>query len=87
MLALPVGTVFVFDLYHDDGAAVGDGQVLHFVGYGFFEDGYALQKVSIGLAQADVFLFKQPPGQSAHFPFGTNVGTGTQDDVHVVLLA
>ena len=58
LLALSVRTVFVFDLYHDDGATIGDGQVFHFVGYSLFEDGYTFQKVRIGFAQADIFLFK-----------------------------
>ena len=32
------------------------------------------------------FFFKQPPGQSTHFPFGANVWSGAHDDVHSVLL-
>ena len=39
------------------------------------------------LAQADVLLLQQPPGQTAHFPLGTYIGAGAYDDVHAMLLS
>ena len=50
------------------------------------EDFYALHKVRIALTQLDILLLQQPPGQSAHLPLSTDVGTWTYNDVEAVLL-
>ena len=33
-----------------------------------------------------ILFLQEPPGQTAHFPFGAYIGTRTYDDVHAVLL-
>ena len=83
----PVGAVFVLYLYHDDGTSVLYGHVGYLLGNGFFKDAYTFYEVRVGFAQAYVLLLEQPPGQSAHFPFGTDIGPWAQDDIHIVLLA
>ena len=40
----------------------------------------------MALTQADVLLLQEPPRQTAHLPFCTNVWTRTHDDVHAFLL-
>ena len=52
----------------------------------FFKYTYTLHEVWILLAQAYVLLFQQPPRQSAHLPFGTDVWSGAHNDVHAVAL-
>ena len=38
------------------------------------------------LAQPDILLLEQPPRQTAHFPFCTDIRAGAHDDIHAVLL-
>ena len=39
------------------------------------------------LAQPDILLLEQPPRQTAHFPFCTDIRAGAHDDIHAVLLS
>ena len=86
-LVLTVRTILVLHLHHDDGATILDGERSELLAHFSLENLHALHEVGVLLAQTDVLLLQQPPGQTAHFPFGTNVGTGTHDDVHAVLLS
>ena len=82
-----VGTIFILDLHHDDGTSLVDGEVSHLFGHLRLEDLQTLHKIGIEFAQTNVFLFEQPPWQTTHLPFGTNIRTGTKDDIHAVLLS
>ena len=86
-LIFSVRSIFVFYLYHDDGTAIGNRQVFHLLGYGFFKQSYTLNEVRIGFAQADILFLKQPPWQTTHFPLGANIRSGAKDDIHIILLA
>ena len=81
-----VGAIFVFDLDHDDGAPILDGQGGELLGYLLFEDTDTLHEVGILFAQADIFLFQEPPGQPTHLPLCTDIGSGAHNDVHTVFL-
>ena len=86
-LVLAIRAVLVLHLYHDDGAAILNGQRLQLLAHLLLEDLHALHEVGVALAQADVLLLQQPPGQAAHLPLGTHIGSGSHDDVHAVLLS
>ena len=86
-LIFSVRSIFVFYLYHDDGAAIGNRQVFHLLGNGFFEQSYTFNEVRIGFAQTHILFLKQPPRQTTHFPLGTNIRSGAEDDIHIILLA
>ena len=55
-------------------------------GHLLLEEGHTLHEIRVLLTQPDVFLLEQPPGQTAHFPFGTDVRSGAHNDIHAVLL-
>ena len=86
LLVLAVAAVFVLHLYHDDGATLLDGQVTQLFAYLGLKLLQAFHEEGVFLAQAYVLLLEEPPGQTAHFPFRTNVGTGAYDDIHAILL-
>ena len=81
-----ITAVFVLHLYHDDGSTVLYGERSQLSGHFLFEPIYTRHEVRILFAQAYILLLEQPPGQSAHLPFGTHIGAGTNDNVHAVLL-
>ena len=58
-------------------------------GHFLLEEVHALEEVGVGFAQAYVLVFQEPPRESSHFPLGADVraGTGTQDNLHVVVAA
>ena len=78
--------VFVFDLDHEDGAAVSDLEgsedSADFVEIGFG----GVEKFGIARAESDVGIFEKPPGEAAHFPFGAGVGAGAEDDPEAFFL-
>ena len=82
-----IRTIFVLDLHHDDGTSLVDSEIGDLLGHLRLEDLQALHKIGVELTQTDVLLLEQPPWQTTHLPFGTNIGTRTQDDVHPVLLS
>ena len=82
-----IRTIFVLDLHHDDGASLVDGEVGNLFGHLRLEDLQALHEVGVEFTQTNILLLEQPPWQTAHLPFGTNVRTGTKDDIHAVLLS
>ena len=82
-----VAAELVLHLHHNDGAATGYLQVGKLPRQRGLELAHALHEVRVERAEADVLLFQQPPGQTAHLPLGTAVGPGTDDDVEPVLLA
>ena len=85
-LVRAVRTVFVLHLHHDDGATVLYGQRSQLLAHFALEQTDSFHEVWVRLAQADVLLLEQPPRQAAHFPFGTDVRTGTHNDIHAILL-
>ena len=80
ILVRTVGTVFVFYLGHDNGAALGDLQGFQH-GADFFEISHGrFQKAGVLGTYLQVFILEQPSGEAAKFPFGTHIGTGTHDN-------
>ena len=61
-------------------------QRLQLAGYLLLKPLHALHEVGVLLAQPYVLLLQQPPGQPAHFPFGTGIGPRAHNDVEAVLL-
>ena len=86
-LVLAIGAIFVLHLHHDDGTAFLDGEVTQLLCQLRLELLGALHEERILLAKAYVLFLEQPPGQTAHLPFGTGVRTGAHDDVHAILLS
>ena len=83
---LTIRAIFVLHLHHDDGAAVLYGERLQLLADLFLEELHAFHEVGVALTQLDVFLLEEPPRQTAHLPFGTNVWAWAYDDIHAVLL-
>ena len=87
LVALVVEAVLVLDLDRDDASAID----VH-VG---LEDGEedvvpGVDGVHVGLVVGTddhALLLDEPVGKTTEVPFGTNVGTGSHDDGHVVLLS
>ena len=68
-----VGVVFVFDLDHEERAAVGD--LLRSENAADFEEKFTggFEETRVGCAKSDFFLVEEPPRQAAHFPFGAGI--------------
>ena len=86
-LVLAIRAVFVLHLNHNDGTTVLDSEGFELFTHLLLENSHTFHKIRIALAQLDVLFLQEPPGQTAHFPLGTDVGTRTHDDVHAVLLS
>ena len=83
---LAVEAVFVFDLHHEDRAAVRDLQRAEHAAdllQIFFR---GVEVTRIAGAELDVVVFEQPPGQAAHFPFGAGIRAGPQNHPQAFLL-
>ena len=85
-LVVAEGTVFVFDLYHDDVAAVGSETA----GAEVFEQcmivtSYLFEVAFVVAADGDVFVAEEPCRQTAEFPFTADVRTRTENDVQTEL--
>ena len=85
-LVLAIASVFVLHLDHDDRTSVLNGQRLQLLAHLLLEYLHTLHEVRVAFAQANVLLLQQPPGQTAHLPLGTDIGSRAHDDVHPVLL-
>ena len=85
-LVLAVAAILVFYLHHDDRATALDGQRSELLSHLLLEDLHALHEEWILLTQTDILLLQQPPGQSAHLPLGTDIGSRAHDDIHAVFL-
>lgn len=79
-----IGTIFILHLNHDNGPPVGNRQTGDLLGESLLEQVDTLKEIGIVFAEADILLLKEPPGETTHFPFGADVGTGTKNDLHVV---
>ena len=85
-LVLAIGAVLILHLNHDNRTTILDGQRLQLLAHFLLENLYAFHKIRIALAQTDVLLLQQPPGQTAHFPLSADIGTGAHDDIETVFL-
>ena len=81
-----IGTEFILHLHHDDVSAAGNLQVGQLLTYFLHEDAYTFHVVGIERTELYILFLQEPPGQTAHFPFGAYIGTRSYDDVHAVLL-
>ena len=72
---------------HDDRTTILNGEWSQLLAHFLLEDFYSLHEVRILLTQTDILLLEEPPRQTAHFPFCTNVWTRANDDIHAVLLS
>ena len=86
-LVCRIGTVFIFDLYHNNIASFCDLEVGKLFPDFIHEQFGPFQEIRIVGTQFDIFFFQQPPGQSSHFPFGADVRAGAQHDIHIVFLS
>ena len=87
LLVLAIRAIFVLDLHHDDRAAVLCSESFHLLGHLLLEEVDAFKEIGVAFAQTDVLFLQQPPGESAHFPFGAHIGAGAQNHVHAVVAA
>ena len=72
--------IFIFDLDHEDGPAVGDLKRREFFADALeviFDGGHV---AGVAGAEFDSVVLEEPPGEAAHFPFGAGVGTGAEDN-------
>ena len=81
-----IGSVFIFHLYHNDISSAAHLQIRQFLTNLIHKEFCPFKEIGIIGAELDIFLFQQPPRQSAHFPFRTDIRTGTQHDVHSMFL-
>ena len=73
-------------MHHDNRSAFFNGQVSDLLSQFLGEDTVTFHEVRVLFSQTDVFLLQQPPGQTAHFPFGAYVRAGAHDDIKSVFL-
>ncbi len=71
---------------HDDGAALVDGHVGELFCDLILEYLDTLEEEIVLVAETDILLFEEPPWQASHFPLGTYVGAGSEDDVETFAL-
>ena len=87
-LVVAKARIFVFHLHHQNVTAIAQEHRGELLAHTIQENAGALHKESVFLASDfDIFLFEQPPGQSAHIPFGADIRSRTHDDIHSVLLS
>ena len=86
-LVYAIRAIFIFHLNHDNRTAALYRQVANLLCNLLLKLLYAFKKVWVVLAQTYVFLLKQPPRQTSHFPFGADIRPRTENYLHVVLLA
>ena len=86
-LVLAIATIFVLHLHHDDRSTLLNGKPCKLLAHLLLEDFHAFHEVRVLLTQADVLLLQEPPRQTAHFPFRTNVWTRAHNHVHAILLS
>jgi hypothetical protein len=79
--------IFVFELGHEDGAAVVDLEIGGFLGEGFDVGFDVEEEFRIVGAEFDVFVFEKPGGVAAEFDFSADVGADAIDDPEAVVLA
>ena len=81
-----VGTVLILDLREDDGTTI-DVEVGDETREELIEPGVdVLDVLLIGRTDLDAVLLKNPVGEATELPLGANVGAGTKNGGHVVLL-
>ena len=83
---LAIAAILVLYLHHDDRSTMLYGQRGELLSDFLLEDLHTLHEKRILLAQTDVLLLQQPPGQSTHFPLGADVWSRSHDDVHTIFL-
>ncbi len=83
---LSIESIFVLDLNHKDRAAAGDLQRRQHSSHFHEIAPRSLDVARVASAQLDVLVLEQPPGKTAHFPFGARIRSGTQDDPQALLL-
>ena len=81
-----IRAVFVFHLYHDNISAPSDLQVFQLLAHFMHKHTDTFHIIRIESAQLHTVVLQQPPGKTAHFPFGTHIRTGADDDIHTMLL-
>ena len=85
-MVVSIGTVFIFDLHHDDRSVL-----CELKRFDEFEDAAVigvlrLEKRLVHAAQVHPRFRQEPGGKGAEIPFGTDVATGAQDDHKSFLL-
>ena len=81
-----VAAVFIFDLHHDDGAAMGDLQGSELVAEFFQIGAGGREEARVLTADFQIGLLEEPPGVAAEFPFSAAVRSGAEDDPEAFLL-
>ncbi len=65
---------------------MGDLERVEFLTADFVEILGGIEIARVLGAELDVGIFEEPPGEAAHFPFGTGVWPGAEDDPKAFLL-
>ena len=81
-----VGTIFVFNLHHEDVATVVDGVFSNLLAQAVDVSLTGSQKVGVVAAPNHVLVFLQPVGETAEVPFRTNVWARTEHNVEAQFL-
>ena len=84
-LVLAVGAILVLHLNHNDGSTVLNRERFELFAHFFLKNFDPLHEVRVEIAQLDVFFSQKPPRQASHLPFGADVWSGTDNDVHAEL--
>ena len=83
----PVSAKLILYLHHDDITTVGQLEGSQLLTQFLHKDFRTLHEIRVQRTHFHIFLFEQPPRQSAHLPFRTHIRTRTQDDIHAMFLS
>ena len=79
--------IFIFHLYHQDGAPVGDGECGKLLAEAVDVAFAGVEELWVVAAPNHVFVFLYPIGIPAEVPLGAYIGSGTEYDVHALFAA
>ena len=77
----------IYELVHNDIPSFTNLKISQLFAHFVQKEFHTFHVVWVLLAKFDILLLQQPPRQAAHFPFRTDIRSGTHYDIHSILLS